>query len=224
MIEVFLVDDQRLVRSGFRMLIEAQADMSVVGEAGNGQEAIEALAVRGADVVLMDVRMPVMDGVEATRRLRADPTSTAKILALTTFDLDEYAFPALQAGASGFILKDTTPEDLLTAIRTVVAGDSVVAPSTTRRLLEHLREGAMTPAAAMGAGLDLAGLTDRELEVWRSISAGKSNLEIGESLYMAEATVKTHVSRLLAKLNLRDRVQLVVLAYECGLVSPTRDS
>ncbi|HET6550591.1 MAG TPA: response regulator transcription factor [Solirubrobacter sp.] len=212
---VFLVDDQALVRAGFRMLIDAQPDMEVVGEAGDGREALEALAVRRADVVLMDVRMPEMDGVEATRRLLA-ADEAPKVIVLTTFDLDEYVFAALQAGASGFLLKDTRPEELLAAIRAVIAGDAVVAPSATRRLLERLAPQLSPPAH--DARLDT--LTAREREVLVEVAAGRSNAEIAAGLFLAEATVKTHVGRLLAKLDQRDRVQLAVLAYETGLVRP----
>lgn len=218
-IRVFLVDDQQMVRAGFTMLVDSQDDMQVVGEAGDGGEALERLAVTSADVVLMDVRMPRMDGVDATRRLLTMPDAP-RVIVLTTFDLDEYAFAAIRAGASAFLLKDATPPELLGAIRSVHAGDAVVAPSTTRRLLDHF---AALPDAssAPGAGSSgLAGLTDRELDVLRLIAAGRSNTEIATDLTVAETTVKTHVGRLLAKTGSRDRVQLVVLAYESGLVLP----
>ncbi len=213
---VFLVDDQELVRAGFRMLIDAQPDLEVVGEAGDGRAALEALAVTRADVVLMDVRMPQMDGVEATRRLLAAPPAgmTPKVIVLTTFDLDEYVFAAIRAGASGFLLKDSRPEELLGAVRTVLSGDAVVAPSATRRLLEHVA--GVLPGGGEDARLRL--LTSREREVLLEVARGRSNAEIGAALYMAEATVKTHVGRLLAKLDQRDRVQLAVFAYETGLV------
>lgn len=220
-IRVFLVDDQDLVRAGFRMLIDSQPDLSVVGEAGDGGEALERLAVTRCDVVLMDVRMPRLDGVEATRLLaeRPDPP---QVIVLTTFDLDEYAFAAIRAGAAAFLLKDATPETLLGAIRTVHAGDSVVAPSTTRRLLEHFA--AALPAAAGApdaAGTDrLAALTERERETLVLVGRGLSNAEIAADFVVSEATVKTHIGRLLAKTGSRDRVQLVVLAYETGLVRP----
>ena len=215
-IRVFLVDDQELVRAGFRMLIDSQPDLSVVGEAGDGQEAVAALGRTEADVVLMDVRMPRMDGVEATG-LIAGRTGAPRVIVLTTFDLDEYAFAAIRAGAAAFLLKDARPEDLLTAIRTVHAGDSVVAPSTTRRLLEHFA--ASAPATA-GPAIEgrLEALTEREREVLTLVGRGLSNTEIAETFVVAEATVKTHVGRLLAKTGSRDRVQLVVLAYETGLV------
>lgn len=215
-IRVFLVDDQELVRAGFRMLIDSQPDLSVVGEAGDGQEAVAALGRTEADVVLMDVRMPRMDGVEATG-LIAGRQGAPRVIVLTTFDLDEYAFAAIRAGAAAFLLKDARPEDLLTAIRTVHAGDSVVAPSTTRRLLEHFA--ASAPATA-GPAIEgrLEALTEREREVLTLVGRGLSNTEIAETFVVAEATVKTHVGRLLAKTGSRDRVQLVVLAYETGLV------
>ena len=219
MIRVFLVDDQQLVRGGFRMLVDSQPDMTVVGEAGDGAEAVQQLAVTAADVVLMDVRMPRMDGVEATRTITARG-DLPRVVVLTTFDLDEYAFAAIKAGAAAFLLKDALPEDLLTAIRTVHAGDSVVAPSTTRRLLDQFA--AVLPDAVAAAPDDrLAGLTDREREVLVQVGRGRSNTEIAADLVVAEATVKTHVGRLLAKTGSRDRVQLVVLAYETGLVRTT---
>jgi DNA-binding NarL/FixJ family response regulator len=211
---VFLVDDQALVRAGFRMLIDAQPDMEVVGEAGDGREALEALAVTTADIVLMDVRMPELDGVETTRRLTATDRPP-KVIVLTTFDLDEYVFAAIRAGASGFLLKDARPDELLGAMRTVLGGDAVVAPSATRRLLEHV---AGTLPAATGEDPRLADLTAREREVLLEVARGRSNAEIAADLFMAESTVKTHVGRLLAKLDQRDRVQLAVLAYETGLV------
>lgn len=214
-LKVFLVDDQSLVRSGFRMLIEAEDDMAVVGEAADGAQALAMLAQRNADVVLMDIRMPVMDGVEATRRLLASG-STAKVVVLTTFDLDEYVFSALKAGASGFLLKDARPEDLLNAIRTVAAGDSVVAPSATRRLLDQVIPTLPDAAAAPDTRLDV--LTEREREVLVEIARGATNSEIASTLFMAEGTVKTHIGRLLSKLRMRDRVGLVLLAYETGLV------
>ncbi len=221
-IRVFLVDDQQMVRAGFRMLVESQDDMVVVGEAGDGGEALEKLSVTRADVVLMDVRMPRMDGVEATRRLLASAPgddSGVRVIVLTTFDLDEYAFAAIRAGASAFLLKDATPPELLGAIRSVRAGDAVVAPSTTKRLLDHFA--AMPePGNAPTPDDRLAHLTDREIDVLRLVAAGRTNPEIARDLVVAETTVKTHVGRLLAKTASRDRVQLVVLAYESGLVTP----
>jgi DNA-binding NarL/FixJ family response regulator len=214
-IRVFLVDDQSLVRSGFRMLIEAEDDIEVVGEASDGAEAVAALIEDPADVVLMDIRMPVMDGVEATRRIvRADLGT--RVLVLTTFDLDEYVFAALKAGASGFMLKDARPEELLSAIRDVAAGDAVVAPSATRRLLDHVVP-SLPAAPATGPDPRLDVLTDRELEVLTEIATGATNSEIGARLYMAEGTVKTHIGRLLSKLQARDRVGLVLFAYETGV-------
>ncbi|MDE9364878.1 response regulator transcription factor [Luteipulveratus sp. YIM 133132] len=216
-IGVFLVDDQALVRAGFRMVLEAEPGTAVLGEAADGQAAVDSLTLMRADVVLMDVRMPRLDGVEATRRICARPDAPA-VLVLTTFDLDEYAFAALKAGAAGFLLKDAGPADLLAAIRTVHAGDAVVAPSTTRRLIdqfsEHLPDGEDAPAG----GDRLAALTEREREVLVAVGRGLSNSEIAADLFVAEATVKTHIGRILAKLGLRDRVQMVVLAYETGLV------
>jgi DNA-binding NarL/FixJ family response regulator len=218
MIRVFLVDDQEMVRAGFTMLVDSQPDLQVVGEAGDGATAVERLAVTRADVVLMDVRMPRMDGVEATRLLAARPDGP-RVIVLTTFDLDEYAFAAIRAGAAAFLLKDAAPPVLLDAIRSVHAGDSVVAPSTTRRLLEHFASTLPAgPAASSGPDPRLAGLTERELEVLSLVGRGLSNTELAAHLVVAEATVKTHVSRLLAKTGSRDRVQLVVLAYETRLV------
>jgi DNA-binding NarL/FixJ family response regulator len=217
-IRVFLVDDQQMVRAGFRMLVDSQPDLTVVGEAGDGAEALERLAVTACDVVLMDVRMPRVDGVVATRELQARPGAPA-VIVLTTFDLDEYAFAAIKAGAAAFLLKDAAPPDLLGAIRSVHAGDSVVAPSTTRRLLEHFADALPDPATA-DEDDRLSGLTEREREVLELVGRGRSNQEIAGDLVVAEATVKTHVSRLLAKTGCRDRVQLVVLAYEAGVVRP----
>ena len=213
-IRVFLADDQALVRSGFRMLIDSEDDLEVVGEAPDGAQAVRALLADPADVVLMDIRMPVMDGVEATRRIVEARLGT-KVLVLTTFDLDEYAFAALKAGASGFLHKDARPVDLLNAIRNVAAGDAVVAPSTTRRLLDHV-----APTLSPTPGEHdprLALLTEREREVLLEVATGATNAEIAQNLYMAEGTVKTHIGRLLTKLQARDRVGLVLFAYENGL-------
>ncbi|MBM7791377.1 response regulator [Tenggerimyces flavus] len=217
-IRVFLVDDQVLVRAGFRMVVNSQEDMTVVGEAGDGGEAIEKLLATRADVVLMDVRMPRMDGVEATRHVRTLPDPTPRVVVLTTFDLDEYVFSAIKAGASGFLLKDAPPENLLSAIRSVHSGDSVVAPSTTKRLLERFSP--FLPDQQPAVDDRIGSLTDREREVLLEVARGLSNSEIAAKLYLSEATVKTHVGRILAKLSLRDRVQLVVFAYETGLVRP----
>jgi DNA-binding NarL/FixJ family response regulator len=220
-IRIVLVDDQELLRTGFRMILDAQQDMTVVGEAADGLAALELLEKCPTDVVLMDVRMPKLDGVEATRRLLSgDGDGVPRVLILTTFDLDEYAFAAIKAGASGFLLKDVPPAELLTAIRAVHSGDAVVAPSTTRRLLDRFAP--MLPAADAPPPPSLAGLTDREREVLILIAQGLSNAEIARSLVLSEATVKTHVGRILMKLELRDRVQAVVLAYETGLVRPAR--
>ena len=219
MIRVFLVDDQQLVRGGFRMLVDSQPDMTVVGEAGDGAEAVQQLAVTAADVVLMDVRMPRLDGVEATRSITARG-DRPRVVVLTTFDLDEHVFAAIKAGAAAFLLKDSLPEDLLSAIRAVHAGDSVVAPSTTRRLLDRFAAVLPDDAATAPDGR-LDGLTDREREVLVHVGRGRSNSEIAADLVVAEATVKTHIGRLLAKTGSRDRVQLVVLAYETGLVRTT---
>ncbi|MEN3536229.1 response regulator transcription factor [Microbispora sp. ZYX-F-249] len=216
MIRVMLVDDQELVRTGFRMVLGAQPDIDVVGEAADGLAAVEALRTVEADVVLMDVRMPRMDGVEAARVICAAPDGP-KVLILTTFDLDEYAFAAIKAGAAGFLLKDVPPAELISAIRSVHSGDAVVAPSTTRRLLDHfavlLPEG---DTRRQDAGV----LTAREREVMVHVARGLSNAEIAARLHLAEATVKTHLGRILAKLGLRDRAQVVVYAYETGVVSP----
>ncbi|MGS0687666.1 response regulator [Nakamurella sp. GG22] len=226
-IRVFIVDDQALVRAGFRMLVDAQPDMTVVGEAADGAQAVAAIGPTGpvrsrTDVVLMDVRMPVMDGVQATGRITGGPGGPAdapKVLVLTTFDLDEYVFAALRAGASGFLLKDARPDELLGAIRSVAAGDAVVAPSATRRLLEQVTHALPGGPAEPDRHRELLGtLTNREREVLVEVAAGATNAEIATRLYMAEATVKTHIGRLLAKLHRRDRVGLVVLAYESGLV------
>ncbi|MDX3850907.1 response regulator transcription factor [Streptomyces sp. AK02-01A] len=214
-IRVMLVDDQVLLRTGFRMVLAAQPDMEVVAEAGDGAEAIDALRSTAVDVVLMDVRMPRLDGVEATRRICAQP-DPPKVLILTTFDLDEYAFSGLKAGASGFMLKDVPPGELLNAIRSVHSGDAVVAPSTTRRLLD--RFSAMLPTGGKPRHKEVDRLTEREREVMLLVAQGLSNGEIAGRLVLSEATVKTHVGRILTKLGLRDRVQVVVLAYETGLV------
>jgi DNA-binding NarL/FixJ family response regulator len=212
-IRIILVDDQELVRTGFRMVLDAQPDMTVVGEAADGLAAIELARHVAADVMIMDARMPRLDGVAATRQIRS-AGDRPRVLMLTTFDLDEYAFAALKAGASGFLLKDVPPDELLFAIRAVHSGDAVVAPSTTRRLIDQFAP--MLPSGAAPPGL--AELTDREREVLILLAHGLSNCEIAQRLVVSEATVKTHVGRILAKLGLRDRVQAVVYAYENGLV------
>lgn len=218
-IRVVVVDDQPLVRAGFAMVLDAQPDIEVVGEAGDGAEALALLERTTADVVVMDIRMPVMDGVEATERIGERP-NPPKILVLTTFDTDNDAFAALQAGASGYLLKDVPPEDFLAAIRVVAAGDSVVAPRLTRRLLERFA-GQLVPAPEPQDDDRLAVLTERERDVLELVGRGLSNSEIAARLYVAETTVKTHLGRILTKLELRDRVQAVVLAYQTGLVRPT---
>jgi DNA-binding NarL/FixJ family response regulator len=214
-IRIVLVDDQELVRTGFRMVLEAQPDMHVVGEAPDGLVAVDLAGRLHADVMVMDARMPRLDGVEATRRIR-QAGERPRVLMLTTFDLDEYAFAALKAGASGFLLKDVPPEELLFAIRAVHSGDAVVAPSTTRRLIDQFA--ALLPGSQPEEPGDLADLTEREREVLLHVAHGLSNQEIAQLLFVSEATVKTHVGRVLAKLGLRDRVQAVVYAYEHGLV------
>ncbi len=217
-IRVALVDDQQLVRAGFRMVIDSQPDLTVVLEAGDGEQAVRLLATTPVDVVLMDVRMPTMDGLTATAQITAAGPSP-RVVVLTTFDVDEYVLRAIQAGASGFLLKDTPPDQMLDAIRTVHAGDAVIAPSSTRRLLEHLVTA--LPAAELSTPHPgLAELTAREREVLSEMARGASNTEIGQRLFVAEATVKTHVGHVLAKLGARDRVQAVVIAYESGLVRP----
>jgi DNA-binding NarL/FixJ family response regulator len=218
-IRVLIADDQTLVRTGFRMILEAEDDLEVVGEAADGEQAVEEARRLRPDVILMDIRMPRIDGVEATRRLAGHGSDDgARVLILTTFDLDEYVVDALRAGASGFLLKDTPPEDLVEAIRVVAAGEALLAPSVTRRLLDRFAELPSSTELAAPVGLDQ--LTDRELEVLRQMARGLSNAEIATELYVSETTVKTHVGRILMKLGLRDRVQAVVLAYESGLVQP----
>jgi DNA-binding NarL/FixJ family response regulator len=221
-IDVLLADDQELMRMGFRMVIESQPDMSVVGEAATGREAVDATARTAPDVVLMDVRMPEIDGVEATRLITAS-ASDARIIILTTFDLDEYVYAGLRAGASGFMLKDAPPGELLSAIRSVANGDAVVAPRVTRRLLSTFSHRLPAPAGAASAELErLELLTAREREVLLEVARSLSNAEIADRLVLSEATVKTHVGRILAKLELRDRVQIVVFAYENGLITPAQ--
>jgi DNA-binding NarL/FixJ family response regulator len=219
-ISILLADDQPMLRLGFRLVLDAQDDMQVVGEAGNGAAALRFVQDKHPDVVLMDVRMPGMDGIEATRRI-VGSASTTRVLILTTFDLDEYAYAGLRAGASGFLLKDVPPNDLLSAIRAVASGDAVVAPAVTRRLLDaflpHLPDPGRGPEALPP---EVKELTAREREILTEVAAGLSNAEIAERLVLAEATVKTHVGRMLSKLGLRDRVQAVVYAYEHGLVRP----
>ena len=216
-IRVAVIDDQALMRTGFRMILES-AGIDVVAEAENGRDALDIVRQHRPDVVLMDIRMPELDGVAATEQLMADPAVESRILILTTFDLDEYVFAALQAGAAGFLLKDTPPEALIDAVQVIAAGDALLAPSITKRLIHEFAKG-----ATVGSPSDLPGfgdLTERETEVLVAMARGLSNAEIAESLYVGETTVKTHVGRVLMKLGVRDRVQAVVAAYESGLVTP----
>jgi DNA-binding NarL/FixJ family response regulator len=216
-IGVAIVDDQALLRGGFRVLVDAATDMEVLGEAANGLDAVELVRRTTPDVVLMDIRMPELDGIEATRRIKESRHTTGtRVLILTTFDLDEYVFGALRAGASGFLLKDTSPENLLAGIRVIADGDGLLAPSLTRRLIEQF---AASPPAPATDGRRLDVLTEREHEVLVEVARGLSNAEIAEQLHMSTATVKTHVSHLLMKLEVRDRTQLVVLAYETGVAT-----
>jgi len=213
---VLLADDQALVRAGFRLILELEPDLEVLAEAADGHEAVRLTRELQPDVVLMDIRMPGLDGLEATRRLAADGTP-ARILILTTFDLDEYVYDAMKAGASGFLLKDAGREQLVAAIRTVAAGDALLAPRITRRLVEdYVRR----PRPGEGTPPELANLSDREVEVLRLVARGRSNAEIAAELYVSDTTVKTHVAHIMQKLRLRDRIQAVVLAYESGLVQP----
>jgi DNA-binding NarL/FixJ family response regulator len=229
-VRVVLADDQALLRKGFRMILEAEDGIEIVGEAADGSDAVRLVELYRPDVVLMDVRMPVLDGIEATRAITTSAAgSETRVLILTTFDLDEYAFSALRAGASGFLLKDVPPTELVGAIRTVASGDAVVSPRVTRRLLEEYSDKLPDLSANGGASSPstgdshpaLAQLTDREREVLLAVADGLSNAEIAERLYVSEATVKSHVGRLLAKLGLRDRVQAVVFAFQSGLVRPS---
>jgi DNA-binding NarL/FixJ family response regulator len=220
LIRVILADDQSLVRAGFRVLLGSAGDIDVVGEAGEGQGVIDLAHRIPADVILMDIRMPGVDGIEATRRIAADPVLTGlRILVLTTFEADEYVFEALRAGASGFLVKDTEPEDLIDAVRIIARGDALLSPSVTRRLIANIA------GRSTGRPIDsttLSVLTDREREVLALVAAGRSNDEIAATLYMSPLTAKTHVNRSMTKLNARDRAQLVVIAYETGLVTPGR--
>ncbi|MBQ0999135.1 response regulator transcription factor [Streptomyces sp. RK62] len=225
MTTVLIADDQTLQRFGFRMLLESQDDMTVLGEAASGSEAVRMTAELNPDVVLMDVRMPGLDGIEATRRITAAGDRT-RVLILTTFDLDEYAYAGLRADASGFLVKDAQPEELLAGIRAVATGDAVVAPSVTRRLLDayvhHLPSGAPERAPVVtGEDPRLSALTEREREILTVVGQGWTNNEIATRLHLAESTVKTHVGRILAKTNSRDRIQAVILAYDTGLVHPS---
>jgi DNA-binding NarL/FixJ family response regulator len=216
-VSVLIADDQALVRAGFRAILETQPDLNVVGEAIDGRDAVELARRRHPDVILMDIKMPDLDGLEATRRILADAQAATAVLILTTFDLDEYVYEALRAGASGFLLKDAPPEQLIAAIRVLAAGEALIAPAITKRLIEQFARAAPRSGPSTAA---LEELTARELEVLVLIARGLSNREIASALVLSEATVKTHVKRILAKLDVRDRVHAVVLAYESGLVTP----
>ena len=216
-IRVLLVDDQALIRAGFRMILDAEEDMEVVGECADGTQAVDSVKRLNPDVVLMDIRMPEMDGIEATKRLVEHDGDSLKVLMLTTFDLDEYVYDALRAGASGFLLKDVPADQLVEGIRIVAGGEALLAPSVTSRLI---REFSRTPPSQRELPATLEDLTPRELEVFRLLARGLSNAEIAEELVVSETTVKTHVARVLMKLGVRDRVQAVVLAYESGVVAP----
>jgi DNA-binding NarL/FixJ family response regulator len=217
MIRVLIADDMALMRGGLRMILEAQPDIEVVAEAASGREAIEAARLHHPDVALMDIRMPGMNGIEATRELLAAGGPAPRVLMLTTFDLDEYVYDALKTGASGFLLKNAPPDQLADGVRAIAAGESLLAPDITRRLIEeHVRR----PRTTGGVPQAVVSLTDREVEVLRHVARGATNTEIAQTLVISEATVKSHVGRILGKLGLRDRVQAVVLAYECGLVRP----
>ena len=216
-IRVLLVDDQAMVRTGFRMILDSETDIDVIEEAANGIEAVRAANATNPDVVLMDIRMPGMDGIEATRRIVESAEISTKVLILTTFDLDDYIYSALRAGASGFMLKDAPPDDLVDAIRVVASGDALLAPRVTKRLIAEF---ASMPTRDSEAVKRLDNLTVREVEVLRLVARGMTNKEIAEELYVSETTVKTHVSHVLAKLGIRDRVQAVVVAYESGLAQP----
>jgi DNA-binding NarL/FixJ family response regulator len=219
-VRVAIADDQALVRTGFSVIVASAPDLEVVAEVGDGAAAVEAVRETSPDVVLMDIRMPTMDGLEATRRISSDPdTAASRVVILTTFDLDEYVYEALRAGASGFLLKDTLPDDLLTAIRVVAAGDALIAPAITRRLIEEF---AHRPEPSEASKKPVTGLTVREVEVLGMVAKGLSNTELAQELFMSPATAKTHVSRLLTKLQARDRAQLVMIAYETGVAVPHR--
>jgi len=219
-IRVVLADDQGMVRAGIRLILEAEEDLDVVGEAGDGEQAIAVTAQMQPDVVLMDIQMPTLDGIEATRRIGQDAAIRGRVLILTTFEQDEYVFEALRAGASGFLLKNAPPEELIQAVRIVAAGDALLSPSITRRVIEDYAQ--QSTPRRNDAGVDA--LTERELEVLRLLATGKSNAELAEQLFLGEGTIKTHVSHVLSKLGLRDRVQAVVFAYETGLARPGQTS
>ena len=224
MIRVLLADDQALIRAGFRVLVDAAEDLQVIGEAADGQQAVDLARRERADVVLMDIRMPGVDGLEATRRISADEDlAGVKVIILTTFESDEYVYQALRAGASGFLVKDTEPAELIQAVRVVARGDALLSPSVTRRLITDIATRPERPLAGdQASGKILAGLTDREREVMALVAEGLSNDEIAARLFLSPLTAKTHVSRIMTKLNARDRAQLVVMAYETGLVTPGR--
>lgn len=218
-IRVLLADDQPLLRQGYRLVLSVEDDLDVVGEAADGAQAVRACASLLPDVVLMDVRMPGMDGIEATRRITAE-TPAVRVIILTTFDVDQYAFSALRAGASGFLLKNVPPADLLTGIRAVADGEAIIAPSMTRRLIDAFAPHLPDTAAGRDADTALAALTERERQVFAAVAAGLTNAGIAAELVLSEATVKTHIGRILAKLQLRDRVQVVILAYQLGVARP----
>lgn len=218
MTRVLIVDDERVVRSGLRMILEAQPDIEVVGEAGDGREAIECIRTLDPDVVLMDIRMPVLDGIETTRRI-ATQDRRPRVIVLTTYGVDENVYAALKVGAAGFLMKTDSPEELIQAVRAVDAGESLLGRATTRRLIEHFLSG---PSPSAPPPPELTTLTDRELDVLKLVARGFSNAEVAQELYISEGTVKTHVARILSKLGLRDRVQAVVFVYECGLIQPRR--
>jgi DNA-binding NarL/FixJ family response regulator len=220
-VKVVLVDDQAMVRTGFRMILSAEPGIEVVAEAGDGHEAIEQARRMRPDVVLMDIRMPRKDGIAATREITEALGDQTRVLMLTTFDLDEYVYDALRAGASGFLLKDAPPEELVSAIKVIAEGDALLAPSVTRRLISEFAQRGTRPSDADGR---LDELTEREVEVLRELAKGATNAEIAETLFVSETTVKTHVSHVLSKLGIRDRVQAVVVAYESGLVQPGDNS
>lgn len=222
MIRIAIVDDQELMRTGFEMILSAQPDIEVIGSAANGREGIELVRASRPDVVLMDIRMPELDGLEATRAIVDDSALDTRVVMLTTFDLDEYVYSAVRAGASGFLLKDAPAEELLRAVRVAYAGDALLAPSVTRTLIEEFARSAPHEPALPNEAID--SLTDREAQVWRLIASGLSNQEIAAELIVGETTVKTHVSRLLMKLGLRDRVQAVVAAYETGFIRPNDET
>lgn len=217
-IRILIADDHELMRGGLRGMLDAQDDMEVVGEAADGAEAVDQAIALHPDVVIMDIRMPRLDGIEATRRLKAQGESAPRVLVLTTFDLDEYVWQALRAGAGGFMLKDAPPRQMAEAVRTVAGGETLLAPAVTRRMVERFVRTPATPDEAVRQ--TFGELTDRELEIVQLVARGMSNKEIAEQLYLSDATVKTHVTRILSKLELRDRVQIVVLAYESGLIEP----